>query len=376
MTKKIPFNRVDIQGNELDYIKSVIDRGHISGDSLYTEKCNNYFESKIGIKKSLLTTSCTHALEMSSILLRIKKDDEIILPAYTFVSTVNAFVIRGAKPIFADIRNDTLNIDESKIESLISKKTKAIIVVHYAGIACQMDTIMNISKKYNIPIIEDNAHGLFGKYRGEYLGTFGTFSTQSFHETKNFSCGEGGSLFLNDNTYIERAEIIREKGTNRSKFFRGQIDKYSWVDVGSSYLPSEILAAFLFAQLEKQEEIQRKRENIWNFYYQELSQWASYNNIRLPFIPIECEQSFHMFYLIMPNQDARDNFIDYLKTNGIMAVFHYLPLHLSSMGKKLGGEHYDCPITVDISNRLVRLPFYNDLDTSDIDLNIIYDYKL
>ena len=374
--KMIPFNRVDIQGNELSYIKSAIDRGHLSGDSKYTEKCNNYFESKIGVQKSLLTTSCTHALEMSAILLGISKGDEVILPAYTFVSTVNAFVIRGAKPIFADIRNDTLNIDESKIESLISEKTKAIIIVHYAGVACQMDVIMGVSKKYNIPIIEDNAHGLFGKYKDKYLGTFGTFSTQSFHETKNFSCGEGGALFLNNELYIERAEIIREKGTDRSKFFRGQIDKYSWVDIGSSYVPSEILAAFLFAQLEKQEQIQKKRREIWNFYNHNLREWAISNNIRLPFVPSECEQSFHMFYLIMPNQVARDNFIEHLKTNGMMAVFHYLPLHLSKKGKELGGELFDCPVTEEISNRLVRLPFYNNLDTSDIDLNIIYDYKL
>jgi len=376
MKKKIPFNRVDIQGNELDYIKSIIDRGHISGDGHYTEKSSSFLKSILHTSKVLLTTSCTDALEMTAILLRIKPGDEIIVPSYTFVSTINAFVLRGAKPIFVDIRQDTLNIDETKIESLITKKTKAIIIVHYAGVGCEMDIIMDIAERHQIKVIEDNAHGLFGKYKDKYLGTFGTFATQSFHETKNFTCGEGGALLINDKEYIERSEIIWEKGTDRSKFFRGEIDKYSWVDIGSSYLPSDILAAFLYGQLEQRHSIQEKRKKIWDFYNEELSEWAISNNIRLPFIPSECEQSFHMFYLIMPNQVARDNFIEHLKTNGMMAVFHYLPLHLSKKGKELGGDRFDCPVSVEISNRLVRLPFYNNLNTSDIDLNIIYDYKL
>ncbi len=376
MKNLIPFNRCDIQGNEINYLQQSIKKGHISGDGLFTKKCSNLIEHELGVKKMLLTTSCTDALEMTAILLEIKPGDEIIVPSFTFVSTINAFVLRGAKPIFVDIRKDTLNIDETKIESLITKKTKAVIVVHYAGVGCEMDVIMDIADKHKIKVIEDNAHGLFGKYKDKYLGTFGTFATQSFHETKNFTCGEGGALLINDKKYIHRSEIIWEKGTDRSKFFRGEVDKYSWVDIGSSYLPSEITAAFLFAQLEKKEDVQRKRKDIWTFYNQELREWANSNNIRTPFIPIQCEQSFHMFYLIMPDQDARDNFIKYLKTNGIMAVFHYLPLHLSKKGKELGGNDFDCPVTIDISNRLVRLPFYNNLDTKNIDLNIIYDYKL
>ncbi len=256
----IPFNWVDVQGNELEYIQQAISSSHISGDGIFTNKCNSLLEKEMGVKKSLLTTSCTHALEISAILLDIKPGDEVIVPSFTFVSTVNAFVLRGAKPVFIDIRPDTLNMDETQLEGLITEKTKAIIPVHYAGVACEMDTIMDIANKYKIPVIEDNAHGLFGKYKDRYLGTFGTFATQSFHETKNFSCGEGGALLINDDNYIERAEIIREKGTNRTKFFRGEVDKYTWVDIGSSYLLSDILAAFLFAQLEQRDKIQSKRK--------------------------------------------------------------------------------------------------------------------
>jgi dTDP-4-amino-4,6-dideoxygalactose transaminase len=370
----IPFNRVDVQGNELEYLQQAFGNAQIAGDGAFTRKCNTLLENALGMKKSLLTTSCTHALEMAAILLNIQTGDEVIVPSFTFVSTINAFVLRGAKPIFSDIRKDTLNIDESLLEGLITKRTKAIVVVHYAGVGCEMDAIMNIANKYDIPIIEDNAHGLFGKYKGRFLGTFGTFATQSFHETKNFSSGEGGALFINNKNYIERAEIIREKGTNRTKFFRGELDKYSWVDIGSSYLPSDILAAVLYAQLEKRELIQAKRKKIWENYHENLDAWAIENDIRLPIIPEYCDQPYHMFYLIMPTHEKRTAFIHHLQKRGINAVFHYQPLHLSKMGEKFGGAKGNCPVSEDLSNRLVRLPFYNDLDIETLDFNCFYDF--
>ena len=370
----IPFNKPSIIGRELEYINIAIKNGYISGDGLFTKKCNMYLENAIGVNKSLLTTSCTHSLELSAILLNIKTGDEVILPSFTFVSTINAFVLKGAIPVFVDIHPDTLNLNERLIKEKITAKTKAIIVVHYAGVSCEMDKIMNIANNHDIPVIEDNAHGLFGKYKDRFLGTFGTFATQSFHETKNFSCGEGGALFINEEKYIERAEIIREKGTNRSKFFRGEVDKYSWVDIGSSYLPSDILAAFLYAQLEKRELIQAKRKRIWNHYFANLENWAHENGIRLPVVPEYCEQSYHMFYLIMPNPEKRTAFIQHLQKRWIHAVFHYLPLHLSKMGEKFGGAKGDCPVTENISDCLVRLPFYNDLDIINMDFNHFYDF--
>ena len=371
----IPFNRVDIQGNEFQYIEDAIASSHISGDGTFTNKCTNLLETGLNVNRSLMTTSCTHALEMSAILLDIKLGDEVIIPSFTFVSTANAFVLRGAKPIFIDIRPDTLNMDEKNLERLITEKTRAIIPVHYAGVGCEMDIIMDIANQYNIPVIEDNAHGLFGRYRNRYLGTFGTFSTQSFHETKNYSCGEGGALLINNEDYIEMAEIIREKGTDRSKFFRGEIDKYSWVDIGSSYLPSDLLAAFLFAQLEMRDSIQKKRKIIWETYYSELKNWAEENNVRLPHIPQYCEQPYHMFYLIMPSLEKRTELIEYLRERSICAVFHYLPLHLSKMGTKFGGNKMDCSITENISERLVRLPFYTNLCSEDQEY-IINELKL
>ena len=371
---KIPFNKPSLAGREFEYIQDAISLGHISGDGNYTKKCSSLLEVELDVKKALLTTSCTHALEMAAILLDIRPRDEVIVPSFTFVSTVNAFILRGAKPVFVDIRHDTLNLNENRLESLITDKTKAIIVMHYAGVGCEMDSILDIAKKYNVPVIEDNAHGLFGKYNGRYLGTFGTFATQSFHETKNFSCGEGGALLINDKKFVERAEIIREKGTNRSRFFRGEIDKYTWVDIGSSYLPSELLAAFLYAQLEQHEMIQAKRKKIWENYYEHLDGWANENDIRLPTIPEYCEQPYHMFYLLMPTLEKRTIFIQHLKKYGISAVFHYLPLHLSKMGKKFGGKVGDCPVTENISDRLVRLPFYNDLNIADLNFNCFYDF--
>jgi len=356
----IPFNRVDFQGNELEYIKQAMSSAHISGDGLFTQECNLFLERELGVKKSLLTTSCTHALEMSTILLDIKPGDEVIVPSFTFVSTVNAFVLHGARPVFIDIRPDTLNMDETQLEGLITENTKAIIPVHYAGVGCEMDTIMDIAKKYDIPVVEDNAHGLFGNYKDKYLGTFGTFSAQSFHETKNFSCGEGGALLINDENYIERAEIIREKGTDRSKFFKGEKDGYTWVDIGSSYLPSDLLAAFLYGQLEQKEKVQTKRKKIWEAYYEGIKSWADENNVGLPFIPDNCEQPYHMFYLLFESEKLRNHFLKYMNNNGITAIFHYLPLHISKMGKKFG--KFDCPVTEFVAKRIVRLPFWAGLD--------------
>ncbi len=361
----IPFNRPFAVGTEIDYIRQSIENSHTCGDGPFTKKCHALLEQTVGVPKALLTTSCTHALEMAALLLDIQPGDEVIVPSYTFVTTINAFVLRGAQPIFIDIRPDTLNLDESKLEQLITPKTKAIIPVHYAGIGCEMESILEIAGRYGITVVEDNAHGLFGKYKGKYLGTFGSLATQSFHETKNFSCGEGGALLINDPQYIERAEIIREKGTNRSRFFRGQVDKYTWVDIGSSYLPSDLLAAYLYAQLEVREAIQAKRRQVWEYYYEYLQDWAQQHNIRFPIVPKHCEQAYHMFYLLMPSLEKRQALIAHLKAQGISSVFHYLPLHLSEVGRKLGGKEGDCVVTEDISDRLLRLPFHNDLTVVD-----------
>jgi dTDP-4-amino-4,6-dideoxygalactose transaminase len=362
---KIPFNRPSLVGREMEYVAQAVAYGHISGDGTFTKRCHALLEQSLGVKKALLTTSCTHALEMAAILLDIRPGDEVIAPSFTFVSSVNAFALRGARPVFADIRPDTLNIDETKLESLITSKTRAIVVVHYAGVACEMDAIMEIADRHQIPVIEDNAHGLFAKYKNRYLGSFGALTTLSFHETKNFSCGEGGALLINDPAYIERAEIIREKGTDRSKFFRGQVDKYTWVDIGSSYLPSDALAAFLLAQLEEREKIQRRRAEVWRTYHEQLSGWANDHGVRLPVIPDSCEQSYHMFYLLLNSLDQRQALIRLMRDRGILSVFHYLPLHLSPMGREYGGSAGDCPVTEELSNRLLRLPFFVDLKTEE-----------
>jgi dTDP-4-amino-4,6-dideoxygalactose transaminase len=338
---------------------------HISGDGSFTKKCHAFLEKECGVANAFLTTSCTDALEMAALLLDVKPDDEVIVPSFTFVSTINAFTLRGAKPVFVDIRPDTLNIDERLIEATITPRTKVIVVVHYAGVGCEMDAIMAVSQRHGIPVVEDNAHGFLGRYKGRNLGTFGAFATLSFHETKNVICGEGGALLINEPRFVERAEIIRDKGTNRSKYFRGQVDKYSWVDVGSSFLPSDILAAFLFAQLEKRDEIQEKRKQIWQSYYGGLKDWAQENGVRLPVVPEYCEQSYHMFYLLMPSLEQRETLIRHLGEHGISSVFHYLPLHLSEMGRRFGGRPGDCPVTEQVSDRLLRLPFYNGM-TQDV----------
>jgi len=361
----ISFNRPTFVGKESEYMQQAMQSNHLSGDGQFTKKSHALLEEALGVPKVLLTTSCTHALEMSALLLDLKDGDEVIVPSFTFVSTINAFVLRGAKAVFADIRPDTLNLDESRLEALITPKTRAIVVVHYAGVGCEMEAIMEIANRHGIPVIEDNAHGLFGRYKGKYLGTFGAMATQSFHETKNFTSGEGGALLINDRKYIEDAEILREKGTNRSRFFRGQVDKYTWVSVGSSYLPSDMLAAFLFAQLEEREKIQSSRQRIWETYYKELGAWAEGNNVSMPFVPAHCEQTFHMFYLLFPDLEKRQAAIAHLKERGIQAVFHYLPLHLSPMGEKYGGKPGNCAVTERISNQLLRLPFYTNMTGED-----------
>jgi dTDP-4-amino-4,6-dideoxygalactose transaminase len=364
----IHFNKPSVEGRELEYVRRSIDNGHISGDGVFTKQASAMIESIFGgDTRVLLTTSCTHALEMAAILLDLKEGDEVIVPSFTFVSGVNAFVLRGAKPVFADIRPDTLNIDETKLESLITPRTRAIAPVHYAGVGCEMDAIMDIAVRHGLDVIEDNAHGLFGTYRGRLLGTFGRMATQSFHETKNINCGEGGALVINDPALMERAEIIREKGTNRSRFFRGQVDKYTWVDIGSSYLPSDMLAAYLAGQLEQVGVIQSKRRGVWERYATALPDWAKEHGVRMPFVPEHCQQPYHMFYVLFPTLDDRQDAIAWLRRRDIYAVFHYLPLNASSMGARFGAREGDCPVTESVSDRLLRLPFYNSLSEDDQD---------
>ena len=370
MELRVDFNRPITVGNEFEYMRQALENVHISGDGAFTKKCHALLEQELGVPKVLLTTSCTHALEMSAILLEIEPGDEVIIPDFTFVSTVNAFVLRGATPRFIDVRPDTLNLDESKLEAAITPRTKAILPVHYAGVGCEMDSIMEIANRHNIAVIEDNAHGLFGKYKGKFLGTFGSMASQSFHETKNFTSGEGGAILINNQNLVERAEIIREKGTNRSRFFRGQVDKYTWVDIGSSYLPSDMLAAFLFAQLEQREKIQLHRKQVWEIYAAGLKDWGAAHNVRLPYVPDHCEQAYHMFYLLLPTLELRQKLISYLRERGIYSVFHYLPLHLSDMGQKFGGREGDCPVTERVSDQLIRLPFHNALTSSEQEIVI------
>ena len=373
----IPFNKPSLTGDELNYLTQAIEKYHISGDGIFTSKCHQWLENHFNIPKALLTTSCTHALEMTAFLLEIEAGDEVIIPSFTFVSTVNAYVNRGATPVFIDIRPDTLNLDEELLDRLISPRTKAILPVHYAGVGCEMDAILEIAEEHHMPVVEDNAHGLFGKYKGENLGTFGCLATQSFHETKNITCGEGGALLINDPHFIERAEILREKGTNRSRFFRGQVDKYTWVDIGSSYLPSDMLAAFLYAQLESYETIQLKRQKIWEYYHANLKDWAEGNGVRLPYVPNYCQQPYHMYYILLPSLEIRQGLIEHLKAARILSVFHYLPLHLSDMGRKFGGKIGDCPVTENLSDRLLRLPFYNTLTINEQErvINTILEYN-
>lgn len=361
----IPFNAPGLAGHEVEYLHEAIRNRHASGNGPFTRRCEVLLERETGARRALLTTSCTHALEMMALLLDIAPGDEVIVPSFTFVSTVNAFVLRGARPVFVDIRPDTLNLDERLLESRITARTRAVVPVHYAGVACEMDEILAVAARHGIAVLEDNAHGLFGRYRGRTLGTFGCLAAQSFHETKNISCGEGGALLLNDPALVERAEILREKGTDRSKFFRGLVDKYTWVDVGSSYVMSDLLAAFLCAQLEQREVIQARRRELWQRYDAELADWARQIGVQTPTVPPGCEQAYHMYYLVMPTPEGRDGLLAHLKANGVQAVFHYLPLHMSPMGRRFGGCAGQCPVTEDVSARLLRLPFFVELSAAE-----------
>jgi dTDP-4-amino-4,6-dideoxygalactose transaminase len=362
---RIPFNRPYLSGREFEYVADAVRSGQTSGDGPYTRRCQSLLEHLLGSSRVLLTTSCTSALEMCALLLNIRPGDEVIVPSFTFVSTINAFVLRGARPVFVDIRPDTLNLDEEKLEAALSPRTRAIVPVHYAGVGCEMDTILQIAARNDVAVVEDAAQGLFAHYRDRPLGTIGRLGALSFHETKNVSCGEGGALLINDPQYIERSEVIREKGTDRARFFRGQVDKYTWVDLGSSHVPSDILAAFLLAQLEAREEIQAKRQRIWRRYAAELAKWAANVGATLPAVPPHCLQPFHMFYVVMPSLAARQALITHLRTVGVLSVFHYVPLHLSPMGRQYGGRVGDHPFTESVADRLVRLPFYTDLSESD-----------
>lgn len=363
----INFNVPPFVGKEEKYISEAIrEYRKLCGDGNFTKKCNEWFQSKFSTPKALLTTSCTHALEMAAILCDIKPGDEIIAPSYTFVSTVNAFVLRGAKIVFIDIRPDTMNINEELIEDAVTEKTKAIIPVHYAGVSCEMDKIMKIAKKYNLYVVEDAAQGVMASYKGQPLGTIGDFGCYSFHETKNYSMGEGGAILIQNKDFIERAEIIREKGTDRSRFFRGQVDKYSWVDVGSSFLPSELNAAYLYAQLEEADNINEDRLNSWNLYYTGLKDLENKGVIELPYIPKECKHNAHMFYIKVKDLEERTKLINYLKDRNISSVFHYVPLHSSKAGLEFGRFHGEDKYTTRESERLLRLPLYYGLDKSKV----------
>ena len=361
----ISFNKPPYVGEEIKYIEEAVKAQKICGDGQFTKKCNKWFEDKTGAAKVLLTTSCTHATELAALLLDIQPGDEVIMPAYTFVSTADAFVLRGATAVFVDINPKTMNIDENLIEDAITEKTKAIVPVHYAGVSCEMDKIMEIAKKHNLYVVEDAAQGVMSTYKGKALGTIGDYGCYSFHETKNYSMGEGGALLIRDGKNAELAEIIREKGTNRSKFFRGQIDKYTWVEAGSSYLPSDMNAAYLWAQLQKADEINENRLQSWNRYYEGLKDLEEAGKIELPYIPEYCEHNAHMFYIKAKDLEERSALISYLKENGVTAVFHYIPLHTAPTGKEYGRFHGEDKYTTKESERIIRLPMYYELDEQD-----------
>jgi len=361
MKYNIPFNKPFVVGKELYYIAQAVTLGNLAGDGYFTRQCSRLLEEQFGIKKTLMTPSCTAALEMATTLCELGPGDEVILPSYTFVSTANAIVRVGATPVFVDIRADTLNIDEQKIEEAITPKTKALLPVHYAGVGCEMDRIMDIANKHNLFVIEDAAQGVGSYFNNRALGSIGHLGTYSFHETKNYICGEGGALAINAPGMIKRAEIIRDKGTNRREFFRGEIDKYTWVDIGSSYVPSEIACAFLYAQLEMMNTIAERRKTIYKQYRMLLKPLEVQGLLNLPHIPEDCESNYHMFYILLPNQEIRNALIAHLKQHGIMAVFHFVPLHSSPMGQKFGGQVGTLSITEELSGRLLRLPFYYEM---------------
>lgn len=364
----IPFSKPAIPANSEKYLREVHLSGKLSGDHDFTRRCNAWLEEKTGTKRAFLTTSCTHALEMAALLIGIKEGDEVIMPSYTFVSTANAFVLRGAKIVFVDIRPDTMNIDENLIEGAVTEKTRAIVPVHYAGVGCDMDTIINIARRHSLFVVEDAAQGMMSTYKGRALGAIGEIGTYSFHETKNYTCGEGGAILVNDERFVKTAEIIREKGTNRSQFFRGEVDKYNWQDVGSSWLPSELNAAFLFAQLEMADEITDIRLKSWNLYCEMLRPLEEKGCIELPKVPCECKQNGHMYFIKLKGLDERTEMINYLKENGIYAMFHYVPLHSSNAGLRFGRFCGEDRYTTKESERLLRLPLYYDLSADDINL--------
>lgn len=365
---KIPFNKPFMTGRELEYIRQAHGNRHLAGDGIFTAKCQDWLEATTGSPKALLTHSCTAALEMAAILADIQTGDEVILPSFTFVSTANAFVLRGAKPVFVDIRPDTLNLDETLIPAAITAKTKAIVVVHYAGVACEMDAIMAIAREHDLIVIEDAAQGIHSSYKGRALGSIGHMAALSFHETKNIISGEGGALLLNDDALIDRAEIIREKGTNRSQFFRGQVDKYTWVDIGSSYLPSELVAAFLWAQMEQAQAINEQRMALWESYHRTISPMQTRLGVRCPIIPVECSHNAHLYYLLAADSDVRNRLIEHMRTLDVGVVFHYIPLHTSPMARRNGWDDADLPVTTQVSETLVRLPMWLGLETHQNDV--------
>ncbi len=361
----IPFSRPAVTGREMQYVSEALASGHLSGDGPFTERCQALLEETLGTRKAFLTTSGTHALEMAAFLLDLKPGDEFIVPSFTFVSTANAFALRGARPVFCDVRPETLNLDERRLPDLITSQTRAIVPVHYAGVACDMDAINLLAGQHDVAVIEDNAHGLFGSYYGRPLGTLGALSAQSFHDTKNYTCGEGGALLINEPQFTTTAEIIREKGTNRSRFFRGEIDRYTWVALGSSYLPSELLAAFLLAQLEHRTEIQERHRTLWLRYHEQLREWADASGVQRPTVPEQCESSYHIYYMLMPTLDARTKLMTHLRSRGVQVAFHYQPLHTSEMGEHFGGRVGHCPVTERIVDLLIRLPLYPALSDDD-----------
>jgi dTDP-4-amino-4,6-dideoxygalactose transaminase len=364
---KIPFNRPAIVGNELSYISQAVSSGHIGGDGSFSRRCQQLLGERFGAEQVLITTSCSSALEMCALLSEIEPGDEVIMPSYTFVSTANAFALRGAKIVFVDIRPDTMNLDEVQLASFVTDRTRVIVPVHYAGVACEMDTIMEVAEKAGALVVEDAAQGVNAKYRGQYLGTIGDLGAYSFHETKNFICGEGGALLTNNPRFRDRAEIIREKGTNRSQFFRGQIDKYTWMEIGSSYVQSDILSAFLFAQLENMDLITRTRRAVFDQYVQALQPLAQRGVLQLPVIPAHCSTNYHMFYVLLEKGSVRNQLIEHLAREGILAVFHYVPLHSSPVGQKMGYRRGMLPVTEDVSERLLRLPMFHELAASEVE---------
>ncbi|HXS23727.1 MAG TPA: dTDP-4-amino-4,6-dideoxygalactose transaminase [Gemmatimonadales bacterium] len=363
----IPFSRPSLEGRELEYLSQAAQSGRMSGGGRFSRLAQDHLERLLSVPRALLTTSCSDALEMSTLLANVGPGDEVIVPSFTFVSVANAVVLRGATPIFADIRPDTLNIDEKLLPGLITPRTKAVIVVHYAGVGCEMDQILAICEKAGISVIEDAAHSMYAYYRGRPLGTLGRLGTYSFHETKNISCGEGGALLINDPELVDRAEIVHEKGTNRNRFFRGLVDKYTWVDLGSSHILGELGAAVLLGQLEAAETIQRLRRSVWERYDEGIAVWARDYGVQVPFVPDHCEQSFHIYYLVLPSLDARQGLLAHLKARGIAGAFHYQALHTSEMGERLGGRPGQCPVTERVSDQLLRLPLYNRLTDSDVE---------